>query len=112
MVLTSGIASLRPQSGWTVAAAICGAMDAFGRALAIEFAPIRVNVVSPGFVRTPLWAGIPEAEREAMYAAKGAALPVGRVGEPEDIAQSYLHLMTNRYCTGQVVVVDGGGVLV
>lgn len=112
VVLTSGIASLRPQAGWTSAAGICGAMDAIARALAVELAPIRVNVVSPGFVRTPLWAGIPEAEREAMYVAKGAALPVGRVAEPEDIAQSYLHLMSNRYCTGQVVVVDGGGVLV
>jgi len=112
VVLTSGVASLRPLPGWTTAAAICGAMDAVARALAVELAPIRVNMVSPGFVRTPLWAGIPEAEREAMYAAKGAALPVGRVGEPDDIAQTYLHLMTNRYCTGQVMVIDGGGVLV
>jgi NAD(P)-dependent dehydrogenase (short-subunit alcohol dehydrogenase family) len=112
VVLTSGIASLRPQAGWTSAAGICGAMDAIGRALAVELAPIRVNVVSPGFVRTPLWSGIPEAEREAMYAEKGSALPVGRVGEPEEVAQAYLHLMANRYCTGQVIVVDGGGVLV
>jgi NAD(P)-dependent dehydrogenase (short-subunit alcohol dehydrogenase family) len=112
VVLTSGIASLRPQTGWTSAAGICGAMEAIARALAVELAPIRVNLVSPGFVRTPLWAGIPEAEREAMYAEKGAALLVGRVGEPEEIAQSYLYLMTNRYCTGQTVVVDGGGVLV
>lgn len=112
VVLTSGIASLRPQRGWTAGASICGAMEAFTRALAVELAPIRVNLVSPGFVRTPLWAPIPEAEREAMYAASRAALPVGRVGEAEDIAQAYLYLMTNRYSTGQTVVVDGGGVLV
>ncbi|MFH0132779.1 SDR family oxidoreductase [Variovorax sp. VaC1] len=112
VVLTSGVASLRPQKGWTAGASICGAMEAFTRALAVELAPIRVNLVSPGFVRTPLWAGIPEAQREAMYAERGAALPVGRVGEPEDIAQTYLYLMTNRYATGQAVVVDGGGVLV
>ena len=112
VVLTGGIASLRPQAGWTSAAGICGAMDAIARALAVELAPIRVNLVSPGFVRTPLWAGIPEAEREAMYAAVGAKLPVGRVGEPEDVAQSYLYLMINRYCTGQTLVVDGGGMLV
>jgi NAD(P)-dependent dehydrogenase (short-subunit alcohol dehydrogenase family) len=112
VVLTGGVASLRPQTGWTSAAAICGAMEAIARALAVELAPIRVNLVSPGFVRTPLWAGIPEAEREAMYAEKGAALLVGRVGEPEEVARSYLHLMTNRYCTGQTVVVDGGGLLV
>ena len=112
VVLTSGVASLRPQKGWTVAASICGAMEAFTRALALELAPLRVNLVSPGFVRTPLWANIPEAAREAMYAERGAALPVGRVGEAEDIAQTYLYLMTNRYSTGQTVVVDGGGVLV
>ncbi len=112
VVLTGGVASQRPQKGWTVGASICGAMEAFTRALAVELAPIRVNLVSPGFVRTPLWASIPEAEREAMYVARGAALPAGRVGEPEDIAQTYLYLMTNRYSTGQTVVVDGGGVLV
>jgi NAD(P)-dependent dehydrogenase (short-subunit alcohol dehydrogenase family) len=111
VVLTGGVASLRPQKGWTAGATICGAMEAFTRALAMELAPIRVNLVSPGFVRTPLWAGIPEAEREAMYETVGAALPVGRVGEAEDIAQTYLYLMSNRYSTGQTVVVDGGGVL-
>ena len=112
VVLTGGIASLRPQKGWTAGASICGAMEALTRALAVELAPVRVNLVSPGFVRTPLWAAIPEAEREAMYAARGAALPVGRVGVPEDIAQTYLYLMTNHYSTGQSIVVDGGGVLI
>jgi NAD(P)-dependent dehydrogenase (short-subunit alcohol dehydrogenase family) len=112
VVLTGGVASLRPKKGWTVAASLCGAMDAFTRALAVELAPLRVNLVSPGFVRTPLWGHIPEAQREAMYRDVGAALPVGRVGEPRDIAQTYLYLLTNPYATGQVVVVDGGGVLV
>jgi NAD(P)-dependent dehydrogenase (short-subunit alcohol dehydrogenase family) len=112
VVLTGGVASQRPQKGWTVGASICGAMEAFTRALAVELAPIRVNLVSPGFVRTPLWANIPEAQREAMYAEVGATLPVRRVGEAQDIAETYLYLMSNRYSTGQVVVVDGGGVLV
>jgi NAD(P)-dependent dehydrogenase (short-subunit alcohol dehydrogenase family) len=78
----------------------------------VELAPIRVNLVSPGLVRTPLWATLSESEREALYAAREAALPVGYVGEAEDLAQTYLYLMTNRYTTGQTVVVDGGGVLV
>lgn len=112
VVLTGGIASLRPQKGWTAVASICGAMEGFMRALAVELAPIRVNLVSPGLVKTPLWAGIPEAQRDALYAASGASLPVGRVGEADDIAQTYLYLMSNRYSTGQTVVVDGGGVLV
>jgi NAD(P)-dependent dehydrogenase (short-subunit alcohol dehydrogenase family) len=112
IVLTSGIASARPQKGWTIAASLCGAMEGFTRALAIELAPIRVNIVSPGFVRTPLWSNIPENEREAMYLQVGARLPVGRVGEADDIAQTYLHLMNNAFATGQTIVIDGGGVLV
>jgi NAD(P)-dependent dehydrogenase (short-subunit alcohol dehydrogenase family) len=112
VVLTGGIASMRPQKGWTVPASICGAMESLTRALAVELAPLRVNLVCPGYVRTPLWDGIPETEREAMYATLGAALPVGRVGDADDIAQTYLYLMTNRYTSGEVMVVDGGGVLV
>jgi NAD(P)-dependent dehydrogenase (short-subunit alcohol dehydrogenase family) len=78
----------------------------------VELAPVRVNLVSPGLVRTPLWDNLPEFERDALYAASGAALPVGRVGEAEDLAQTYVYLMSNRYATGQTIIVDGGGVLV
>jgi NAD(P)-dependent dehydrogenase (short-subunit alcohol dehydrogenase family) len=55
IVLTTGTAKDRPHADWTVAASICGAIDALTRALAIELAPIRVNAVSPGVVRTALW---------------------------------------------------------
>ena len=112
ITLTSGIASARPQKGWSIATSICGTMEAFMRALAVELAPIRVNIVSPGFVRTPLWSNIPESEREAMYRQAGGQLLVGRVGEANDIAQTYLYLMNNAFATGQVIVIDGGGVLV
>jgi NAD(P)-dependent dehydrogenase (short-subunit alcohol dehydrogenase family) len=112
VVLTSGVASQRPHKGWVALASVCSAMEGLTRALAVELAPIRVNLVSPGLVRTPLWADLPEPDREALYAAREAALPVGRVGEAEDLAQTYLYLMTNRYATGQTVIVDGGGVLV
>jgi len=112
VVLTSGVASLRPQKGWVALASACSAMEGLTRALAVELAPIRVNLVSPGLVRTPLWANLSAADREALYAASGAALPVGSVGEAEDLAQTYVYLMTNRYATGQTIIVDGGGVLV
>lgn len=112
IVLTTGIASQRPRAGWTVPASICGAMDALTRALAVELAPIRVNAVSPGVVRTPLWRGMKDSDREALYRDVGAALPVGRVGEPEDIAETYLYLMQERFGTGQITVVDGGTALV
>jgi NAD(P)-dependent dehydrogenase (short-subunit alcohol dehydrogenase family) len=112
IVLTTGIAGARPRKGWVFGASVCGAMDALTRALAMELAPIRVNAVSPGIVRTNLWQNIPEQDREKMFAGVGATLPVGRVGEPSDIARAYLFLMQEGYITGQIVVVDGGGVLV
>ncbi|MBV8652358.1 MAG: SDR family oxidoreductase [Alphaproteobacteria bacterium] len=112
IVLTTGIAGVRPQKGWAVAASICGAMEGLTRALAVELAPIRVNTVSPGFVRTELWSNIDEAARETMFRDAGAALPVGRVGEADDIAEAYLYLMREAFSTGQVIVVDGGAVLV
>jgi len=112
IVLTSGVASARPQKGWTVGASICGAMEAFTRGLAVELAPIRVNIVSPGFTRTALWSNIPDDERETLYREVGARLLVGRIGEADEIAQTYVHLMNNRFATGETVVIDGGGVLV
>ncbi len=112
VVLTTGIASLRPGKGWAVGASICGAMDGLTRALAVELAPIRVNAVSPGIVKTDLWNSIPEAEREAMYAHFAQQLPVGHVGEAADIAQTYLYLLRQPFSTGQIIVADGGGVLV
>lgn len=112
ITLTNGIAALRPQTGWTVAASICGAIEALTRALAVELAPIRVNAVCPGVVKTDLWSGMTEADRAAMYSGIGQKLPVGRVGEAEDLAAAYLYLMRERYSTGQVIVVDGGAVLV
>ena len=112
IVFTSGIAAARPHAGWAVAASICGAMEALTRALAVELAPIRVNVVSPGVVRTPLWAAMTETDREALYRDSAAALPVGHVGEPSEIAEAYLYLMRQGYGTGQVLVADGGALLV
>ena len=112
IVFTSGTAGRRPRSGWALGASICMAMEGLTRALAVELAPIRVNLVVPGFVKTPLWAGMAEADRAAMYRRAAESLPVGHVGEPEEIAEAYLYFMRQSYSTGQSVVVDGGGVLV
>jgi NAD(P)-dependent dehydrogenase (short-subunit alcohol dehydrogenase family) len=112
IVFSSGAAGARPQAGWALGASICTAMEGLTRALAVELAPIRVNLVTPGFVRTPLWRDIPEADREAMYTAAGAKLLVGRVGEAAELAETYVFLMRQGFATGQRFVVDGGGVLV
>jgi len=112
IVLTTGIAGQRPQKGWVVAASVCGSIEALTRALAIEVAPIRVNAVSPGVVRTNLWQSMSAAEREHLFESVGKSLPVGRVGELHDIAQAYVFLMQEGFGTGQTLVVDGGTVLV
>ena len=112
IVLTTGVAGQRPHKGWVVAASVCGTIEALTRALALELAPIRVNAVSPGVVRTNLWQSMTAPERERLYESVGNNLPVGRVGEARDIAQAYLFLMQEEFSTGQTLVVDGGTVLV
>ena len=112
IVLTTGVAGRRPRKGWVVPASVCGTIEALTRALAVELAPIRVNAVSPGVVRTNLWQSMSAAEREHLYESVGNSLPVGRVGEPYDLAQAYLFLMQEGFGTGLTLVVDGGTVLV
>ena len=86
-------------------------MEGLTRALAVELAPIRVNIVSPGVVKSPLWANMTAADREALYRQTAERLPVGHVGEVEEIAEAYLYLMRQTYGTAQVLRVDGGGAL-
>lgn len=112
IVLSSGTASQRPGPGWAVAASALGAMEALCSALAVELAPIRVNLVRPGMVRTDMWREFPEDTREEMFRTTGQSLPVDRIGEPADIARSYVHLMEQEYATGSIVTVDGGSLLV
>src|SRR6267378_2192508 len=112
IVLTTGVAGRRPHKGWTVAASVCGTIEALTRALAVELAPIRVNAVCPGVVRTNLWQTMNADAREQLYESVGKSLLVGRVGEACEIARAYLFLMQEGYGTGQIVVLDGGAVLV
>ena len=72
IILTTGIAGTRPHKAWTVAAAGCGAISSLTRALAVELAPIRVNAVSPGVVRTNLWQNMQDGDREALYEGVGS----------------------------------------
>jgi NAD(P)-dependent dehydrogenase (short-subunit alcohol dehydrogenase family) len=92
-------------------AAINGAIEAMVGPLAAEFAPRRVNAISPGVVRTPWWDALGEEQRDATWEQFAAALPVGRIGEPEEIAETIVLLATNPFATGVVFPVDGGGSL-
>jgi NAD(P)-dependent dehydrogenase (short-subunit alcohol dehydrogenase family) len=111
VTLTSGSAAETPGFG-ALPVAMCGAMNTLTTALAVELAPIRVNAVAPGIIRTPLWDTMAEADRDMLYAGAAQQLPVGRVGEAADAALSYLYCMEQTYGTGAVIKVDGGGVLV
>jgi NAD(P)-dependent dehydrogenase (short-subunit alcohol dehydrogenase family) len=111
ITLTTGAAGRRPAPGWAVVASGCGAVESLTRALAVELAPIRVNAVLPGMVRTDLWTPIAGPNAAPLYEETGRGLPVGRVGEPDDIAAAYLYLMREGFSTGAVVQVDGGHVL-
>ena len=110
--LTSGTASARPGSGWSIASSICGAMEGFVRAMAVELAPIRVNSVVPGVIKTNLWGGLSDADREGLYKSQADALLLKRVGEADDVALAFIYLMKQQFGTGQNITIDGGAVLV
>ncbi|WP_241539823.1 hypothetical protein [Streptomyces sp. M41(2017)] len=61
-------------------------------------------------VRTELWRKLPAEDRDGLFASAAGSPPVGRAGEPEDIAEAHLYLMRGGCSTGSVVVVDGRGV--
>ncbi|WP_329261183.1 SDR family oxidoreductase [Streptomyces sp. NBC_01478] len=88
MALTTGAARRRSLPGTTVAGALCGAMEPLTRALAPEPAPLRFNVVAPGVVRTDLWREMGEKHRGGLFESVAGSLPVGRIGEPEDITDA------------------------
>lgn len=112
IVFTSGSAAIRPGAGWMLGAAVSAAAIAVTQALAIELAPIRVNAIAPGVVRSPLWESMSKADQAAMYDGLAASLPLGRVAEVEDVAKSFVYAMDQNYATGTVTVIDGGSVLV
>lgn len=112
ITLTSGSARTRPGAGWAVASSLCGATTSLAGALAVELAPIRVNVVEPGIVRSPLWSGMSVEDQQAMYRQQAELLPVGRVGEVHDVARAFLYSMTQSFMTGTSIPVDGGALLV
>ncbi|MCA1036615.1 SDR family oxidoreductase [Bacillus infantis] len=112
ITLTSGVYGVRPPQGATTLAAINSAIEGLVRGLSVDLAPIRVNVVSPGIVDTPLYAGMPDDQRQALFNDIAHQLPVGRVAKPEDIADTYVYLAKNGFTTGTAVLIDGGARLV
>jgi len=111
IVLTSGQLGRKLVPGQFIKIGINAATEALGKQLAKELAPRRVNVVSPGVIDTPAYAGLSEDQLKAMYAKVGQALPVGRVGQAYEVAAGYVLAMENAFMTGSVIDIDGGGLL-
>ncbi len=112
ILLFSGLASRRPSPVTGTLSPINAAVEAFGQALALELAPIRVNVICPGLVDTEYWDNVPAAIRDQIFTSTISKLPVGRIGTATDIGRAALGMLTNEYITGAVLLVDGGGTLV
>ena len=111
LTLVTGYLSVRPRPNSAIVGAVNGALESLAKGLALELAPVRVNAVSPGIIDTPIRAAMPEEARRDMLAKTAAALPVGRVGVGEDVAQQILALMNIGFATGSIVYLDGGALV-
>ena len=111
ITLTSGQLGRKLAAGQFIKTGINAATEALGKQLAKELAPRRVNVISPGVIDTPAYAGLGQEQRLAMFAKAGQGLPVGRVGQAEEVAAGDEMGMENGFITGAVVDIDGGGLL-
>jgi NAD(P)-dependent dehydrogenase (short-subunit alcohol dehydrogenase family) len=112
LIVMSGTAPRRPEVGLIVPAATAVGLSAAAATLALELAPVRVNVIAAGFVDTPLSAALVGEGLEARRAELRARLPIRRVVEADDVAALAVHLMSNTALTGATYDIDGGQQLV
>jgi NAD(P)-dependent dehydrogenase (short-subunit alcohol dehydrogenase family) len=108
ITLLGAITAQAGMAGTAGIAAINGAVEAMVAPLAVELAPVRVNGVSPGFVDTPWWSGMPEDARRAYFAQAAATLPARRIASAQDVAAVVALAATNPNLTGTVIQADGG----
>ena len=108
LLLMSGTGGRRIAPGLGIASTVTAAMPALTASLAVELAPIRVNLIAPGFVDTGLSASILGNGLDARREQLRTTLPVRRVVGPADVAALAVHLMTNTAVTGATYDIDGG----
>jgi NAD(P)-dependent dehydrogenase (short-subunit alcohol dehydrogenase family) len=108
LLLMGGTGGRRIGHGLGIASAATAAMPPFTAALALELAPVRVNLIAAGFVDTPLSASLLGDGLDARREELRATLPIGRVVGPGDVAALAVHLMVNTAVTGATYDIDGG----
>ncbi|MFA3843782.1 SDR family oxidoreductase [Streptomyces aureus] len=108
LLFIGGTGGRRPGIGWAVTSALTAALPALTANLALELAPIRVNLIAAGFVDTPLSASLLGNQVDARREELRASLPIRRVVGPEDVAALAVHIMCNEALTGATYDIDGG----
>lgn len=112
IVLFSGTVARRPLPGSALVAAATAAVESVGRALSLELAPVRVNVVAPGTLDTPMVDLILGSNKARAFADIASRVPARRVGTADDAAHAALFLMTNPYMSAATIEIDGGARLI
>jgi len=112
LVFMTGTGARRPGLGLAIASIFSAALPALTANLALELAPVRVNLIAAGFVDTPLSASLLGDDVDQRRNQLRAVLPIRRVVGPADVAALAVHLMTNTALTGATYDVDGGEQLV
>jgi NAD(P)-dependent dehydrogenase (short-subunit alcohol dehydrogenase family) len=112
LLFMSGTAARRPGVGGPIVSALTAGLPALTATLALELAPVRVNLIAAGFVDTPLSASVLGEQLEGRREQLRATLPIGRVVGPAEVAALAVQLMTNTALTGATYDIDGGQQLV
>ena len=112
LVFMGGTGALRPRPGLAIASAVTAALPALIANLALELAPIRVNLIAAGFVDTPLSASLLGDDLDRRRNELRSTLPIRRVVGPADVAALAVHIMSNTALTGATYDIDGGQQLV
>jgi NAD(P)-dependent dehydrogenase (short-subunit alcohol dehydrogenase family) len=108
LLFIGGTAGRRVRAGLEIVSAVTAGMPALTASLALELAPIRVNLIAPGFVDTPLSASLLGDDLDRRREELRSTLPIGRVVGPADVAALAVHLMINTAVTGATYDIDGG----
>ena len=108
LVFIGGTGGRRIRPGFEIVSAVTAGMPALTASLALELAPIRVNLIAPGFVDTPLSASLLGDDLDRRREELRSTLPIGRVVGPADVAALAVHLMSNTAVTGATYDIDGG----
>ena len=111
ITLTTGTASEKPIAGWTIPASYAGGFHSMMRNLALDLAPTRVNLISPGLVETELWDWMPKEQFQTFAEGFTRGTTTGRLGQPEDVAEAYLYCMRDRNVSGSLIGTNSGALL-